>query len=132
MGQIMKDQKEINRKISYEDISSSLEERPDMVYYLDSDVVDTEKIIEEYVQKLKDYNQLSSLNDNERKLGKSLIDLFENYDSIFVGSDNKKFNKNLVLLSLREMTNLSTKEIRLSMRKFKKLYFDFVKKIDSR
>jgi hypothetical protein len=103
-----------------------------MVYYLDSDVVDTEKIIEEYIQKLKDYNQLSSLNDNERKLGKSLIDLFENYDSIFVGSDNKKFNKNLVLLSLREMTNLSTKEIRLSMRKFKKLYFDFVKKIDSR
>jgi hypothetical protein len=132
MGQIIKDQKEINRKISYEDISSSLEERPDMVYYLDSDVVDTEKIIEEYIQKLKDYNQLSSLNDNERKLGKSLIDLFENYDSIFVGSDNKKFNKNLVLLSLREMTNLSTKEIRLSMRKFKKLYFDFVKKIDSR
>ena len=26
----------------------------------------------------------------EKKLGKSLIDLFENYDSIFVGSDNKK------------------------------------------
>jgi len=32
MGQIIKDQKETNRKISYEDISSSLEERPDMSY----------------------------------------------------------------------------------------------------
>ena len=30
------------------------------------------------------------------------------------------------------MTNLSTKEIRLSMKKYKKLYFDFVKSIDNR
>ena len=49
-----------------------------------------------------------------------MLELFENYDSIFVGNDNKKFNKNLVLMSIREMTNLSTKEIRLSMKKYKK------------
>lgn len=132
MGQIIKDQKETNRKISYEDISSDLENRADMVYYLDNDVVDSEKIIEDYISKLKIFVEGSTLNENEKKLGGSLIDLFENYDSIFVGSDNKKFNKNLVLLSLREMTNLSTKEIRLSMKKFKKLYFELVKKIDNR
>ena len=132
MGQIIKDQKETNRKISYEDISTDLESRPDMVYYMDSDSVDSEKIIFEYIEKLKMFVQGSNLNENELKLGKSLIDLFENYDSIFVGNDNKKFNKNLVLLSLREMTNLSTKEIRLSMKKFKKLYFEYVKKIDNR
>ena len=34
MGQIIKDQKETNRKVSYEDISSSLEERPDMMLSL--------------------------------------------------------------------------------------------------
>jgi hypothetical protein len=50
------------------------------------------------------------------------IDLFENYETIFSGTDNNKFNKNIILLSLREMTNLSTKEIRNSMKKFKKLY----------
>jgi len=132
MGQIIKDQKETNRKISYEDISTNLENRPDMIYYMDSDLVDSENIILDYVEKLKIFVESQNLNDNEKRLGESLIDLFENYDNIFVGNDNKKFNKNLVLLSLREMTNLSTKEIRLSMKKFKKLYFDFVRKIDQR
>ena len=132
MGQIIKDQKETNRKISYEDISTDLESRPDMIYYMDSDSVDSENIILDYIEKLKVFVESQNLNDNEKRLGESLIDLFENYDNIFVGNDNKKFNKNLVLLSLREMTNLSTKEIRLSMKKFKKLYFDFVRKIDQR
>ena len=132
MGQIIKDQKETNRKISYEDISTDLESRPDMIYYMDSDLVDSENIILDYVEKLKIFVESQNLNDNEKRLGESLIDLFENYDNIFVGNDNKKFNKNLVLLSLREMTNLSTKEIRMSMKKFKKLYFDFVRKIDQR
>jgi hypothetical protein len=37
-------------------------------------------------------------------------------------SYNNKFNKNVILISLREMTNLSTKEIRSSIKRFKKLY----------
>ena len=35
MGQIIKDQKETNRKISYEDISSSLENNPEFSYLID-------------------------------------------------------------------------------------------------
>lgn len=132
MGQIIKDQKEINRKVSYEDISSNLENRPDMVYYIENDSVESEKIISDYTDMLKDFIDVSNLNENEVKLGKALLQLFETYDEIFVSNDNKKFNKNLVLLSLREMTNLSTKEIRISMKRYKKLYFDFVRKIDSR
>jgi hypothetical protein len=132
MGQIIKDQKETNRKVSYEDISSSLEERPDLVYYIENDVVESDKIITDYIIQLKTFIDVSSLNENEVKLGYALLELFENYDSIFVGNDNKKFNKNLVLMSIREMTNLSTKEIRLSMKKYKKLYFDFVRSIDNR
>ena len=132
MGQIIKDQKDTNRKVSYEDISSSLEERPDLVYYIEDDIIETDKIIIDYIAQLKTFIEVSSLNENEVKLGYALLELFENYDSIFVGNDNKKFNKNLVLMSIREMTNLSTKEIRLSMKKYKKLYFDFVKSIDNR
>ena len=48
---------------------------------------------------------------------------FENYKTIFLGTDNNKFNKNIILLSIREMTNLSTKEIRNAMKRFKKLYY---------
>jgi len=122
MGQIIKDQKETNRKISYEDISSSLEERPDMSYRIDEDIVESDVVINQYLQELKEFIESENLNDNERKLGYALIDLFDNYQTIFSGADNNKFNKNVILLSLREMTNLSTKEIRSSIKRFKKLY----------
>jgi hypothetical protein len=122
MGQIIKDQKETNRKISYEDISASLEERPDMSYRIDDDIIETDAVINEYLKELKEFIESESLNDNEKKLGYALIDLFDNYESIFSGADNNKFNKNVILLSLREMTNLSTKEIRSSIKRFKKLY----------
>jgi hypothetical protein len=122
MGQIIKDQKETNRKVSYEDISSALEERPDMVYRIDEDMVQSDFLISEYLKELKDFIETEALSDNEKKLGYALIDLFDNYESIFSGADNNKFNKNVILLSLREMTNLSTKEIRSSIKRFKKLY----------
>ena len=129
MGQIIKDQKETNRKISYEDISSSLEERPDLTYRIDDDVVETDYIINKYLDELKEYIETEPLNDNEKKLGYALIDLFDNYETIFSGADNNKFNKNVILLSLREMTNLSTKEIRSSIKRFKKLYLVIQSKI---
>lgn len=129
MGQIIKDQKETNRKISYEDISSSLEERPDMSYRIDDDVIETDYVINKYLEELKNYIESEQLNDNEKKLGYALIDLFDNYESIFSGADNNKFNKNVILLSLREMTNLSTKEIRSSIKRFKKLYLVIQSKI---
>jgi predicted SprT family Zn-dependent metalloprotease len=122
MGQIIKDQKDMNRKVSYEDISLSLEQRPDMIYTIDNDVLDMEVVIKKYLSDLKDYINNENLTENEVKLGYALVDLFENYESIFSSTDNNKFNKNIILLSLREMTNLSTKEIRNSMKKFKKLY----------
>lgn len=129
MGQIIKDQKETNRKISYEDISSSIEERPDMIYRIDDDVLDPTHIILNYLERLKDFLEDENLNDNERKLGLALIDLFDNYETIFSGTENNKFNKNVILLSLREMTNLSTKEIRISIKKFKKLYIGIHREI---
>lgn len=122
MGQIMKDQKEINRRVSYEDISASLEERPDMVYTIDNETINPEDIIKEYTKTLKDFIETEKLNENEIKLGYALIDLFDNYKKIFMASPNNKFNKNIVLLSLREMTNLNTKEIRTALKKFKTLY----------
>ena len=122
MGQILKDQKEMNRKISYEDISATLENRPDMVYYLEFEKIDAEKIIDIFLVDLKNYIEKNNLPDNETKMVHALIDLFDDYGNIFIGNDNNKFNKNIVLLTLREMTNLSTKEIRSSMKRFKKLY----------
>jgi len=122
MGQIIKDQKETNRKVSYEDISSNLESRPDMVYYIENEKTEADDVIQTFLSELKKYLEDENLTDNEVKLGIALLELFENYKTIFLGTDNNKFNKNIILLSIREMTNLSTKEIRTSMKRFKKLY----------
>lgn len=128
MGQIIKDQKDMNRKISYEDISSDLEntDRDDLIYYIESEDITSEQIIDRFLENLIEILQEKSLSENERKLGESLYEVFLNYDSIFISTDNNKFNKNIILLSLREMTNLSTKEIRSSMKKYKKVYFDLI------
>lgn len=122
IGQINKDYKDTNRKLSYEDISPSLEERPDMIYTIDEYVVSTEDVIAEYAKYLRDFMDNETLNEQETKLGLALIDIFDNYKTIFLASDNNKFNKNIILLSIREMTNLTTKEIRVTIKKFKKLY----------
>jgi len=100
-----------------------------MIYRIDEDVLDPTHIIINYLEKLKYYVDEENLNDNERKLGLALIDLFDNYETIFSGTENNKFNKNVILLSLREMTNLSTKEIRISIKKFKKLYIGINREI---
>ena len=131
MGQIQKDQKDMNRKISYEDISQTLENRPDMIYYMEFEKIDAEKIIDLFLIDLKNYITDTKLNENEGKLGYALVDLFDNYGNIFIGNDNNKFNKNVVLLTLREMTNLNTKEIRLYLKKYKTLYLETIRKINN-
>jgi predicted SprT family Zn-dependent metalloprotease len=126
MGQIIKDQKETNRKISYEDISYDLENNPDFSYTIDKEVLDSEQVIKKFLLELDSFLKKEDLNDNELKLGHALYDIFEDYDRIFVGSDNNKFNKNIILLSLRDMTNLSTKEIRSSMKRYKLIYSNLI------
>ena len=129
MGQIIKDQKETNRKISYEDISTDLENNENFSYYIENDGLDSEKVIKHFLIELDRFIKEENLSENEIKLGHALYDIFENYDSIFIGNDNNKFNKNIILLSLREMTNLSTKEIRGSMRKYKNMYYSLIQQM---
>jgi hypothetical protein len=71
---------------------------------------------------MEEFMEAEELSENEQKLGYALLEIFGNFEKIFQIGDGNKFNKNLILLSLREMTSLSTKEIRISMRKYKKLY----------
>jgi hypothetical protein len=125
----MKDQKEMNRKISYEDISSDLSNRPEMSYLIDEDNLNSEFIIKKFLERLKCDLEIEDRDEHEVKLGSAIYDLFENYSTIFPDTNNNKFNKNIILFELREMTNLSTKEIRNSIKKYKKMYFDLVQEL---
>ena len=129
MGQIMKDQKETNRKISYEDISSDLQHSPDMIYYIENDGITTEEIIKKFLKKLSDSLTDKQITEQEVKLGNALYDMFDNYKNIFLDTTNNKFNKNVILFELREMTNLSTKEIRSSIKRYKKMYYQLIQEM---
>ena len=130
MGQILKDQKEMNRKISYEDISGDVHNMPDMIYYIDNEDVSSEEIIKKFLNELKDNMNEPNISEQEIKLGEALTDIFTNYGVIFQEtSNNNKFNKNIILFELREMTNLSTKEIRNSLKRYKKIYFHIVNEL---
>jgi hypothetical protein len=129
MGQIIKDQKETNRKISYEDISSSLENNPTFSYSIEKESFDSELVIKKFLDEIDNFIKQENLTENEIKLGQALYELFENYDNIFIGTDNNKFNKNIILLSLREMTNLNTKEIRSAIKKYKVIYYNLIQKM---
>jgi hypothetical protein len=122
MGAIQKDTKEKNRNVSYEDISTNLEEDVHLSYTIDEYAIDYGDVIIKLIVSLEEFMETEDLSINEQKLGYGLLEIFNNFDKIFQIGEGNKFNKNLILLSLREMTSLSTKEIRTSMKKFKKLY----------
>jgi hypothetical protein len=122
MGAIQKDTKEQNRQVSYDDISSDVEDSTDLSYVIDEHVIDYQAIIIKLTANLEEFVENQNLNENEQKLGYALLEIFSNFDKIFQVGDGNKFNKNLILLSLREMTSLSTKEIRIAMKRYKKIY----------
>jgi hypothetical protein len=123
MGAIQKDTKEQNRQVSYDDISSDFEDDPKLSFIIDEHIIDYRDVIIKLTIDLENFiEKEKNLSDNERKLGYALLEIFGNFDKIFQVGDGNKFNKNLILLSLREMTSLSTKEIRVSLKRYKKLY----------
>lgn len=125
MGQIMKDNRDRNRKISYEDISSSLEQKEEMAYYMfDDDNLPIDAIIKKLLEDIKVFVSENRLSINEEKIGYCLIDVFENYQTIFIAGKGNKFNKNIILYQLREMSGLTTKEIRSALRPYKNIYKD--------
>ena len=132
MGQIMKDNRDRNRKISYEDISYSLEQNEKYSYTILDDNIEAESVMSSLVEELKRFTVANRLNVNEEKIGYCLIDVFENYESIFIAGKGNKFNKNIILYQLREMSGLTTKEIRSALKPFKSLYKELIEKLVNR
>jgi len=64
---------------------------------------------------------------DEERVGLALLDLFENWDELFRDVESNKMGKSLILLYIKESTQLSTTEIRKSMKKYKTAYFDMKK-----
>jgi hypothetical protein len=126
---LIKDDKAMKRKLSFEDTFGSIEGREDLVY----DLADTDYEMANFIQDISDEikEELDSdgddskkkLTENERRVGEALVDILDNWETIFENMEGgSKYNKNTVLATIRDYTNLTTKDIRVSMRRYKKLY----------
>jgi hypothetical protein len=133
LGLLMKDEKYMKQTMAYEDVSDSLESREDLVYSIDEDKISMDDFINKIIVGIE--NELNGeqpqskkkLTENEKKVGYALIDILKNWETAFESMNGgSKYNKNSVLETMREYTHLSTKDIRLAMKRFKELY-EFLK-----
>ncbi len=60
--------KEKNKKISYEDVCSSLENNYEMSYLIENYEIDEEDIVKTYLSDLINFAENSNLNENEKKI----------------------------------------------------------------
>lgn len=131
-SQLVKFSKHKNRSISYEDISSSLEENPEYSYEIeDGGRIETTDFIKVLVERLE--NELETnrkLKANEIKVGTAVVEILKNWDKTGAGNDKSNiFAKNKILYDIREATFLNSKEVRNALTKFKTLYFIIKKDI---
>lgn len=129
LGLLIKDEKYLRQTASYEDMVQDFEEREDLTYVIDNDgfVMDDfiQKLIDGIKEEMNDEKlpPKKRLNENERKVGLALIYILENWESAFQTLEGgSKYNKNSVLETMRNYTLLSTKDIRMAMKRYKDLY----------
>ena len=124
--------KELERASSYDTMCDELND--DLRY--SSNTTEQTSLLNEIINgavfSIKDImngNTKGTLTDKEILVGNALVDLLENFDDILISDGSNKFNKSSILYHLRETTRLTTKEVRDSMRKYKKAYFEIKEKI---
>jgi len=123
-GEMIKSYKRSIRTIDYECTVNELMKRPDMITHIDQEDVNITHFINKLIGEIEEELKSKKIGENEYKVGISIVQIFKDWAILFedfVGTP--KFNKNLILLWLREMTGLNTKEIRNAMRRYKSLYY---------
>jgi len=124
LGQLLKSDKRMKTDLAYDDVYKSVEEMDDYQYTLEeADKTPLDEFIKEISANIKAEIKHDKLSENELLVGNALMQVLDNWETIFeqVESGNK-YNKNLILAYIRELSGLTTKDIRVAMRRFKKIY----------
>jgi hypothetical protein len=129
LGLLDKDGKSVKHLTPYDEVEKDLEEIDDLKYTIDEEHFDLDYFLLNLIDSVKEElntehkSVKKKLNENERKVGLALVELLENWESAFESmKGGAKYNKNSVLETMRNYTNLSTKDIRLAMKRYKDLY----------
>ena len=133
LGLLNKDEKALRTQLSYEDFHEVIQNREELTYVLDDTAGSLSEFIDDISAEIKEIlnseippDSKKKVSDNERRVGLALIQILDNRETIFERMGSKKYNKNAILFDIREATLLDTKEIRVAMKRYKKLY-DFIK-----
>ena len=124
-NEMMKEHRKNMSFITIDDSEPEFLQREDLLYRIDDYQIDLTSFIDQLTDTIKDDLKNDDLTDNEFKVGHALIKILEEWKELFYDEEGKnpsKFNKNLILLYIRNMTGLTTKEIRNSMKRFRSLY----------
>ena len=125
---------EKNTVLPWEDHSEEIMNRNELLYEIDeNNKSDLEELIDLIIKKIRDkIDTDGSLKKNEIIVGEAIINILNNWHILFleethIGKVNKKvtnkYQKNKILLFLKEQTRLNTKEIRVNLKPFKEIYF---------
>jgi hypothetical protein len=133
---IQKEESERQRKhLQYDD---SFQEDERFAYQIEEDDQDSimveafQSIVTQidYLLKLNEKEEI--LKEEERRVGVAILEVMNNWENILSEDErgsNKKYEKNKILMCLRDITGYTTKDIRKYSKKFKRLYYDCKGKI---
>lgn len=118
--------KELDRSSSYDTMCDEINN--DYRYSTNNIIKDdfvenTMKQTAEAIKMIMSDEMRYTLNEKEIKVGNALVSLLENWEDELSTNGSNKLNKSIVLYFLRENTKLTTKEVRESMKKYKKAYY---------
>lgn len=131
-NEMMKEYKKNTVFIPIEENESDYLNRDDLSYRIEEEDIDLVGFIGDFCDNISNTLIEEDLSENEYKIGYSLLAILNDWEELFPdntgGKNSSKFNKNLILLYIRNMTGLTTKEIRNGMKRFKLLYSVFKNK----
>lgn len=129
MSEIGRDSKKVKRFQWYDDYSATIEEDSKLAYEIDHPEDYTNQLIKDMVDEIENVlndttlDGKKKLTENEVKLGQALTAILSNWET-FLDENSKsvKYDKNSILESIRNYTNLTTKDIRIGLVRYKKIY----------
>lgn len=123
LGHIIKDDKRLTQTTSYEDAFPKLETKSEFMYEIDEITDGAALLIKQISEDIKNVLENESVSVNEKLVGDALIDILDNWEVMFDDlNGSKKYTKNSILSTIREITLLQTKDIRKAMVRYKKMY----------
>lgn len=117
---------EQNKNVSYENICDTINNDDKYTTSDDSFSKHAETLVSKIINEIKNEINESDTNgitSDEIKVGKSLIALLKNWESIFPENGSNKLQKSSILYYLREDTMMTTKELRDNIQRFKVIYY---------